>query len=105
MILFFHHTLGDDDGDLLDVMWLFDLVKPVRKVKAIVYGHSHEYRSAELEGIHLINLPATAYNFNDDQPLGWVQARFTTDGGEFTLRAIAGNTRLDGRIEGFRWRS
>ena len=105
VILFFHHTLGDGDGDLLDVMWLFDLVKPIRKVKAIVYGHSHEYKSSELEGIHLINLPAAAYNFSDDQPLGWVAARFTADGGEFTLHAIGGNTQLDGRVEGLSWRS
>ncbi len=105
VVLFFHHTLGDGDGDLLDVMWLFELVKPVRKVKALVYGHSHEYKSSELEGIHLINLPATAYTFNDREPAGWVEARLTADGGEFLLHAIAGNTQLDGRVEGLRWRS
>ena len=105
VILFFHHTLGDGDGDLLDVLWLFDLIKPLRKVKAIVYGHSHEYRSSELEGIHLINLPATGYNFTDNEPLGWIEARLTDAGGEFLLHATAGNTRIDGRIEGLRWRS
>ncbi len=105
VILFFHHTLGDGDGDLFDVLWLFDLVKPIRKVKAIVYGHSHEYKSSELEGIHLLNLPATSYNFNDDQPLGWIEARLTAEGGEFVLHAVAGNTQLDGRIEGLSWRS
>lgn len=105
VILFFHHTLGDGDGDLLDVLWLFDLVKPIRKVKAIVYGHSHEYKSAELEGIHLINLPATGYNFGNDQPVGWIEARLTAEEGEFLLHALGGNTQLDGRIEGLRWRS
>jgi len=105
VILFFHHTLGDGDGDLFDVLWLFDLIKPIRKVKAIVYGHSHEYRSSELDGIHLINLPSTAYNFRDDQPLGWIGAKLTAEGGEFTLHAVAGNTQLDGRVEGFSWRS
>jgi 3',5'-cyclic AMP phosphodiesterase CpdA len=104
VILFFHHTLGDGDGDLLDVMWLFDLVKPIKKVKAIVYGHSHEYKSTELEGIHLLNLPATAYNFKNE-PLGWVEARLTGSGGEFILHAIGGNTQLDGRVEGLHWRS
>jgi len=105
VILFFHHTLGDGDGDLLDVMWLFDLVKPIRKVKAVVYGHSHEYKTSELDGIHLINIPATAYTFNDKEPAGWIEARLTADGGEFLLHALAGNTQLDGRIEGVRWRS
>jgi len=105
VILFFHHTLGDGDGALFDVLWLFDLVKPIRKVKAIVYGHSHEYGSSELDGIHLINLPSTAYNFGDDQPLGWIGATLTAQGGEFTLHAVAGNTQLDGRVEGLSWRS
>jgi len=105
VILFFHHALGDGDDALFDVLWLFDLVKPIRKVKAIVYGHSHEYGSSELDGIHLINLPSTAYNFGDDQPLGWIGATLTAQGGEFTLHAVAGNTQLDGRVEGLSWRS
>lgn len=104
-ILFFHHSLGDSDGDLLDVLWLFELIKPIKKVKAIVYGHSHEYKTSELDGIHLINLPSTAYNFEDKEPLGWIEAKLTADGGEFVLHAIAGNTQQDGRIEGLRWRS
>lgn len=105
VILFFHHTLGDSDGDLLDVLWLFELIKPIKKVKAVVYGHSHEYRTSELDGIHLINIPSTAYNFQDNQPLGWIEAKLTADAGEFILHAIAGNTQQDGRIEGLRWRS
>ncbi len=105
VILFFHHTLGDGDGDLLDVLWLFELDQADQE------GQSHRLRpfprvqTSELEGIHLINLPSTAYNFNDKEPLGWIEARLTADGGEFILHAIAGNTQLDGRIEGLRWRS
>lgn len=104
-ILFVHHTFGDADGDLLDVLRLFDLVKPIVKVKAIVYGHSHEYGYSQLEGIHLINLPATGYNFNNSEPLGWVEAQLTNAGGRFTLHAIDGNTDLDGFAKGLTWRS
>jgi len=103
-ILFVHHTFGDGDGDLLDAPRLFDLVKPAKRVKAVVYGHSHEYGFSKFEGIHLINLPATAYTFGKAQPVGWVQARLTGRGGEFVLHAIAGNTRIDGQTTKLRWR-
>src|SRR2546422_5539601 len=46
-LLFVHHTLGDGDGELLDVQRLFELVRPQRKVKAIFYGHSHKYARSE----------------------------------------------------------
>ena len=104
-MLCFHHTLGDGDGDLLDVPRLFDLIKPIRKVKAILYGHSHVYGFSKIEDIHLINLPAVGYNFSNAQPVGWVEAELTSTGGKFTLRALAGNTEKDGSIERLKWRT
>jgi len=103
-ILFVHHTFGDGDGDLLDAPRLFDLIAPVKKVKAIIYGHSHEYGFSRFQHIHLINLPATAYTFGKGQPVGWVEARLTARGGEFALRAIAANTQIDGQTTNLRWR-
>jgi 3',5'-cyclic AMP phosphodiesterase CpdA len=105
VILFFHHSLRDDDGDLQDLPRLFDIIKPVTKVKAIVYGHSHEYGFSDFEGIHLINLPAVAFNFGDDQPVGWVEARLGREGGAFVLHTIGGNNDQDGRARQLRWRS
>jgi len=104
-MLCFHHTLGDGDGDLLDVPRLFDLVKPIRKVKAILYGHSHAYGFSRIEDIHLINLPAVGYNFSNAQPVGWVEAELAATGGKFTLHALAGNTEKDGSIERLKWRT
>ena len=105
VILFFHHSLRDEDGDLQDLPRLFDIIKPVTKVKAIVYGHSHEYGFSDFEGIHLINLPAVAFNFGDEQPIGWVEARLGREGGAFVLHAIGGNREMDGRVTPLRWRS
>jgi Icc protein len=104
-ILCFHHSLGDDDGDLLDLPRLFSIIRPIRKVKAIVYGHSHAYGFSEFEGIHLINLPAVGYNFSDAEPVGWVQANLTDKGGDFTLHAIAGSMNKDGSITRLTWRT
>jgi 3',5'-cyclic AMP phosphodiesterase CpdA len=69
-VLFVHHTLGDNDGDLLDVAALYRIVQPYAKVKAIFYGHSHEYNYRQHQGIHLIYLPAVGYNFADKEPVG-----------------------------------
>jgi 3',5'-cyclic AMP phosphodiesterase CpdA len=101
-ILLLHHT---PYADLLDTRRLFDIVSPVPKVKAIVYGHSHAYRFAEVNGVHLINLPATGFNFSDRHPVGWVEATLTARGGEFRLHAVAGNTSDDGQTTTLQWRA
>jgi Icc protein len=103
-ILCFHHTLSDGDGDLLDVPRLFSMIAPIRKVKAIVYGHSHVYGFSEFEGIHLINLPAVGYNFNDSDAVGWVEACLGGRGGDFVLHAVAGNQDRDGSVTNLAWR-
>ena len=101
-ILFLHHTLN---SELLDMGRLFEIIRPVPKIKAVVYGHSHKYGYSEVAGIHLINLPATGYNLAGRQPVGWVEARLTKDGGEFTLHAIGGNRKNDGHTQTLAWRS
>ena len=103
-ILFFHHPLSDSDGDLLDTDRLLDIIKPVSTVKVIVFGHSHVYSFSEMDGIHLINLPASGYNFSDDQPVGWVEAKLTAGGGSFRLHAVGGNTKIDGQVTELQWR-
>jgi len=104
-LLFFHHTLGEGDGDLLDAPRLFDIILPASNVKALIFGHSHAYSYTEFEGVHLINLPATGYNFNDAQPVGWVEARLAAGGAEFVLHTVGGNTASDGQVTTLRWRA
>lgn len=104
-IIFVHHTLGDGDGELLDAERLFEVVRPHRKVKSIIYGHSHKYAFGLEDGIHLVNIPAVGYNFSDTEPVGWVDARFTSRGAELRLNAFAGNRDADGRVRSLDWRS
>ncbi len=103
-LLFVHHTLGDNDSGLLDVDRMFSIIQPHSFVKAVFYGHSHLYQYSEREGIHLINLPAVGYNFSDSQPVGWVDAKLTEKGGDFTLRAFGGNQSEDKRTTHLDWR-
>lgn len=105
-LIFVHHTLDDNDGSLTDVDRLFAIVRGHRQVKAIVYGHSHRYAFDKLDdGLHLINLPAVGYNFNDGEPVGWVDSRLSAEGGEFTLHAFAGNRERDGKTVSVSWRN
>jgi hypothetical protein len=51
----------------------------------------------------VVSLPALGYNFDDAQPVGWVDARFRADGVSLTLRTVAGNRAEDGRETLVRW--
>jgi 3',5'-cyclic AMP phosphodiesterase CpdA len=104
-LLFVHHTLDDEDGSLLDSDRLLRIAAKHRNVKAIVYGHSHRYAYDTFEGVHLVNLPAVGYNFNEKQPIGWVDARLTTDGAEVTLHVLGGYAAEDGRTRTLSWRA
>jgi 3',5'-cyclic AMP phosphodiesterase CpdA len=102
-VIFVHHTLGDNDGDLLDADKMFDILRPHSQVKAVFYGHSHTYVYGWREGKHLINLPAVGYNFNDDQPVGWMNGRFHKQGVDLTLNAFGGNLNGHGKTLSLRW--
>lgn len=102
-VFFVHHTLDDGDGDLLDFDRIFQVMRPHRKVKAIFYGHSHRYHVDQREHVYLINQPAIGYNFNDDQPVGWLDAHFSPQGVNLKLHAIGGNESQDGKTQKVRW--
>lgn len=98
-----HHTLGDQDGELMDAERLFDVVRPHAHVKTILYGHSHRYDVRERDGLQLINLPAVGYNFADTEPIGWVDSVWTAEGVDLTLRAIGGNQAASGQTTSVHW--
>jgi 3',5'-cyclic AMP phosphodiesterase CpdA len=104
-VLFVHHTPDDSDGSLLDIPRLMDIIRDRKSVKAVVFGHSHRYAHLAWDGIQMINLPALGYNFNDDQPVGWVDAVFTAKGASLTLRAIGGNMERGGKTVVVPWRT
>lgn len=103
-VLFVHHNPGDTDSALLDTDRLLAILEPQRSVKALIFGHTHTYRFTKQGGLHLINLPAVGYNFADGEAVGWVEGNFSAKGAEFKLRAIAGETKDDGKITSVEWR-
>lgn len=103
VVVFVHHTLGEGDGDLLDADRMFAILEPHPQVKAVFYGHSHVWNFSRRNKLHLVNLPAVGYNFNDREPIGWVDARFDATGASLTLHACGGNRDGDGKTTRIDW--
>jgi len=104
-VLCLHHTLGDGDDELLDSDRFLRIIKPCRKVKAVIHGHHHDWGFYKIDDIAVINVPAVGYTFQEDMPVGWMQAELTAKGGDFTLHCIDGNMKQDGSVKSLRWRS
>lgn len=104
VFVFLHHALSDSDTDLLDTDRLVNILLPKRQVKALFFGHSHCYSHTKIEDLDVVNLPATGYSFAPEQPIGWMEGRFTAKGADLVLHAIDGNKSLDGQRLAVAWR-
>jgi 3',5'-cyclic AMP phosphodiesterase CpdA len=89
-----HHPLqfdapkGKPASGIADTADFWPLLKDRLHVKAFVFGHTHTWRLAERDGIHLINLPAIGYPFAKAEVTGWVDTHFTEKGMNLELHAI-----------------
>ncbi len=105
LVLFVHHQPdAQEDGALVDAEALLSILRPRRAVKALIFGHTHEYRCEKQDGLHLVNLPAVGYNFSDPYPVGWVDSTFSPRAATLKLHAIAGERRDDGKVTELTWR-
>lgn len=91
-ILMLHHNPDLSLSGLTDSPAFLQIVRAHRQVKALIYGHTHEFRIANLDGVHLINLPAVGYRFNPKEPLGWVEAHISPGGAEIELHCLTGDS-------------
>ena len=89
---------------LADSVDLWPLLKSHAQVKAFVFGHTHTWKLAEKDGIHLINLPAIGYPFAKAEVTGWVDAHFTATGVKLELRAIEAKHARNGDKAELTWR-
>jgi 3',5'-cyclic AMP phosphodiesterase CpdA len=90
---------------LTDTAALLDVLLPRRQVKAWFYGHSHAWSVSERDGMHLVNLPPTAYVFAPSQPSGWVDARLNAGGMTLELRCVDPQHARHGQRVDLAWRS
>ena len=101
-----HHPL-DITGffGLKDTAGLEELLARHRHVKAFIFGHTHSWGVARHpSGVHLINLPQTAYPFVAGRPSGWVRTTLARDGAEFELRCVDVHHPEHGQVKQLTWR-
>lgn len=89
---------------IVDTEQLFAQLEPRKQVKAVFFGHTHQWHRDKHEGIHLVNLPPVAYLFNKEAPNGWVDARLREGGATLTLHALDAKHRQDGETVELAWR-
>jgi Icc protein len=110
-IVMVHHNpeIGDaagKKGGLADTEALLNLLGSRRQAKALFFGHSHRWTHEQRpDGLHLVNLPATAYVFQPEQPSGWVDARLADDGVSLTLCTLDPKHPLSGQRRSLTWRN
>lgn len=104
-LIFVHHHLdATTDAALNDTTELLDLLKTKRQAKAVVVGHAHVWSHAEVDGLHVINLPAIGYKFARKEPLGWCAFRPKPGGGELELRCVGRRQDRQGERIAMTWR-
>jgi len=104
-----HHnpllTADEKKTGLLDTAELIEILKPRLYVKALFFGHTHTWRLTQLDGLHLVNLPAVAYPFNPAEVTGWVDCHLKPDGVSLELRAHDKTHAAHGKVSELSWRT
>lgn len=106
VVVFVHHNPdGEEDTALVDASLLLPILNAHGNVKALIFGHTHVFKTSEANGLHLINLPAVAYNFADGVPIGWVESTFTREGATLQFRAVDGGGATNIKMSQLTWRA
>jgi len=107
-IVFVHHNPDARPADkrtgLDDTDELFKALAPRKHVKALVFGHTHVWNYSRRDGIHLINLPTTAWTFVPGMARGWVDLKLAEKGATFELNSIDKQHHLHGQKFELAWR-
>ena len=102
-----HHNPREPSSKypLEDTEEFFSIILPRKQVKAYVFGHTHRWQVAQhASGLHLVNLPPTAYVFVAGRPNGWVRAVASATGMELELRCVDAGHPQHGERVSLRWR-
>ena len=108
LVMVHHNPVSSAAGKvpgLTDTEQLLAILLPRRHVKALFFGHTHTWRFAEQDGLHLVNLPAVAYPFAATEVTGWVDAKLSERGAALTLHAHDTQHAAHGKVTELAWRA
>lgn len=105
-LIMVHHNPdpGPTFGGLVDTKAFLELVLPRKQVKAWIFGHTHAWGHTERDGLHLVNLPPTAWLFVPEKPAGWVDVKLKENGAVFELVALKKDHLQHGQKLDLKWR-
>lgn len=92
-------------GALMDTAQLLQVLLPRKHVKMWLFGHTHHYNHRVVQGLHLVNLPATGYPFVKGQPVGWMDLRIESAGAKLQLHCLDPKHPLQGDRLDLPWRA
>jgi predicted phosphodiesterase len=89
-LLMAHHNLDTkaNTHGLTDTKAFFDVILPRKQVKAYFYGHTHAWHIQKHGDLHLVNIPTTAWLFDQKQPRGFVSAHLHASGATLVLHSL-----------------
>ncbi|MDF1658563.1 MAG: metallophosphoesterase [Verrucomicrobiales bacterium] len=90
---------------LIDSTPFVELLNTHPSAKAYLFGHSHRWEvKPDERGLHRVNLPPTAYVFDEARPSGWVRATISDTGMKLELRSLNHEHPEHGKIHDLAWR-
>lgn len=90
---------------LVDSAAFLETIDARKAAKAYIYGHSHNWDTKhDANGVHHVNLPPTAYVFDETRPSGWVRATFSSKGAQLELQALDKQHPQHGEKRSLPWR-
>jgi 3',5'-cyclic AMP phosphodiesterase CpdA len=109
-LVFVHHhpelRFSVKPSGISDTAALLGVLSSRRQAKALFYGHTHKWSHTRTpDGLHLVNLPATAYTLSPGQPNGWVDANLESGGAALQLHSINPAHPLSGQRVRLAWRA
>ena len=86
LMVVLHHPIVDmqsnwnDDWSLTNAEALFAVLGRHPKVRAVIFGHAHEAKRFNVNGLEIFSCPSTALQFNDEERLGFNRYYLHDDG-------------------------